>query len=209
MRIFVLTAGRTASTTFSNACGSIKGMSSGHETNAGVVEGRLEYPENHIEVDNRLIWFLPMLEEKYNEDVIYVYLKRSPSEVAKSYKKRWYVNCSVVRAFFNNILMAERIPTDVEKDKACELYAHLADKTIEHFLSGKDNKYVVNVESLEDDFLGFIESVGFDFDKDAAISIIRQKSNLNLPLAKRLSLKKFFLKVFRVIKGFPEYLRYS
>ena len=57
MNIFVLCTGRCGSMTFTKACGHIDNFSSAHESRCGRLGNeRLAYPENHIEVDNRLSW---------------------------------------------------------------------------------------------------------------------------------------------------------
>jgi hypothetical protein len=72
--------------TFARACRHITNYSSAHES------GRrdrysLDYPENHIEVDNRLAWFLGRLHEKY-PDAFYVHLLRDEKATAQSYAAR-------------------------------------------------------------------------------------------------------------------------
>lgn len=59
MNVFVLTTGRSGSTTFYKACRHISNYTCGHESNWSLIgKERLNYPENHIEVDNHLVWML-------------------------------------------------------------------------------------------------------------------------------------------------------
>ncbi len=68
MNVFVLSTGRCGSTTFAKACTAITNFSVGHERNRMLVgEARWQYPEHHIEIDNRLIWMLGALEKHYGE----------------------------------------------------------------------------------------------------------------------------------------------
>ena len=64
-------------------------MTVGHESRRDVVDDRLNYPANHIEVDNRLSWFLGSLERQYGADAFYVHLVRDPNEVVESLLARW------------------------------------------------------------------------------------------------------------------------
>jgi hypothetical protein len=61
--IFSLCAGRTS---FAKACSHIFDVTSAHETLVGVLgTRRLSYPSQHIEIDNRLVWFLQQLDKTF------------------------------------------------------------------------------------------------------------------------------------------------
>lgn len=64
--VFVLCTGRCGSTTlFAQACQHIENYTASHESKIFLLgDKRLEYSQNHIEVDNRLSWFLGSLEKK-------------------------------------------------------------------------------------------------------------------------------------------------
>jgi hypothetical protein len=83
MNVFVLCTGRCGSTTFAKASSHATNYTVGHET------GRqrrynLDYPADHIEVDNRLAWFSGRLDEQY-PTARYVHLLRDPEAVADSF----------------------------------------------------------------------------------------------------------------------------
>src|SRR5690606_32508122 len=122
-------------------CSHIEGMTSAHESLSREMVGRLEYPDDHIEVDNRLSWFLGSLERKNaaEENVFYVYLKRKPELVSKSYIQRWYIRPAVIRAFYHGILMRSNIPTDEEKEACGALLVKTMTDNIEVFLENKTN----------------------------------------------------------------------
>ena len=64
---------------FNRACDHIANYSNGHETLAKTIgTARFNYPENHIEVDNRLSWFFGTLDRLYGRNAYYVYLIRNP-----------------------------------------------------------------------------------------------------------------------------------
>jgi len=75
--------------TFAKACSHITNYTSGHETLAHVLgSGRTAYPDNHIEVDNRLSRMLGRLEWKYGNRAFYANLTRNPKDVVKSFARR-------------------------------------------------------------------------------------------------------------------------
>lgn len=89
-RVFVLNTGRCGSMTFARACEHLTNFTAGHETRARVVgfEARMDYPNWHIEVDNRLTWFLGPLSQRY-PDAFYVHLRRDSEAVINSFVQRW------------------------------------------------------------------------------------------------------------------------
>lgn len=89
VRVFVLNSGRCGSLTFARSCGHMTNFTSAHEGNWwNPVAARFDYPEQHIEIDNRLSWFLGTLAEYY-PNAKYVHLYRSPDAVAQSLLRRW------------------------------------------------------------------------------------------------------------------------
>ena len=72
--------GRSGSVTFYNVCKHIKNYTTGHESRKNL---DIIFPDNHIEIDNRLSWFLGTLNENFGNDAIYVHLRRNKYEVAK------------------------------------------------------------------------------------------------------------------------------
>ncbi|MHC4834220.1 MAG: hypothetical protein ACYTFH_10095, partial [Planctomycetota bacterium] len=59
MNVFILSTGRAGSMSFERACSHITNYSAGHETRSGFLgQRRFDYPQNHIESDNRLAWLL-------------------------------------------------------------------------------------------------------------------------------------------------------
>lgn len=84
VNVFVLCTGRCGSSTFARACRHIDNYTVGHETAKGY---DLEYPQQHVEVDNRLAWFLGRLAGRYPR-AYYVHLLRNREEVAGSFARR-------------------------------------------------------------------------------------------------------------------------
>lgn len=180
MRVFVLTTGRAASTTFAEACAHIDGMTAGHETHKGMVEGRLQYPDNHIESDNRLVWFLGTLDRLYADDqTFYVHLFRDPDKVAASYRDRWHITVSIVRAFYHAFLMNRKKPDAQTALLACRLFVDTVEDNIRFFLKGRDNWIDVRVESLEEDFFRFMDKAGLQGDRAKISASLNQVSNVS------------------------------
>lgn len=96
MRVFILCAGRTGSTTIIRAFGHATNFTAGHESRADRIVARCEYPDQHIEADNRLVWFLGTLERLYGDDPLYVHLTRDRRAVIESHLARW--NAAVARS---------------------------------------------------------------------------------------------------------------
>ncbi|TDT44346.1 hypothetical protein DES49_0448 [Halospina denitrificans] len=181
MRVFVLTAGRTASQTVALACEHINGMTAAHESRRRMIENRLDYPDNHVEVDNRLAWFLGSLERLYSDDeTFYVFLRRDPERVAASYIKRWHITVSIVRAFYHGILMCRnKKPTEDDKMASARLFVQTVEDNITAFLSSRTNYAVINTENLEADFLEFMDKAGLEGDRDAISEALNTTHNLN------------------------------
>lgn len=91
MNVFFISPGRTATTTLANAFKCIEGYSSLHESRVQLLgDERIAYPENHIEFDNRLVFFLADLTQKFAADRgVLVIVCRDHHAVAGSYNRRW------------------------------------------------------------------------------------------------------------------------
>jgi hypothetical protein len=152
--IFVLTTGRAGSTTFSRACQFIEGYSASHESlNDKIGKYRFEYPEMHIEVDNRLAWHLGHLNEIYGNDAFYVFLKRRKTRVADSFAARGY--SGIMHAFGNSGIVREGGKNS--KLQLAEFYVDTVYANINHFLQDKDH-LVVEMENIEEDFMKFLDA---------------------------------------------------
>ena len=86
MRVFVLGTGRCGTVTFSKACEHIENYTVGHESHAGRV-GDFNYPDDHIEVDSRLVECIAHLLVEY-PDAFFVQLMRSRDDCVASMARR-------------------------------------------------------------------------------------------------------------------------
>ena len=166
MNVFVLNTGRCGSTTFIKACQHISNYTSAHESLLDKTgDQRLNYPDDHIEADNRLCWFLGQLDRKYSDDAIYVHLKRQREAVAASFSKR--IDFGILKAYEQGILLHDehRVTAfDIALD-----YIDTVNANIELFLKDKTNKIDVSIETANTDFADFWELIGADGDLEAAM----------------------------------------
>lgn len=158
---------------------------SGHETKAGGVgTNRLAFPENHIEADNRLSWYLGRLHFKYGDSAFYVHLKRDLDSTAKSYARR--KNVGIMNAFASGLLRQKvldeqaRNPLTLATD-ICETITN----NIDHFLLDKTNKMEIHIEDLEKGFSEFWDRISAEGDKEAALASLSKPTNTSQQFEKK------------------------
>jgi len=178
MNIFVLCTGRCGSTTFIRACQHIKNYSSGHETLANeIFDRRLDYPNNHIEADNRLTWFLGRLDEKYGNNAYYVHLTRNIEDCANSFVKRW--EYGIMKAYRSDIIMCRKYDniTTEEKKLVAKDYLHTVNENIRCFLKDKTKKLYFELENATENFIHFCNQINADIDINNALNEFNIKYN--------------------------------
>jgi len=174
MNIFILNSGRCGSTTFIKACAHIKNYTSAHEsllTETG--SRRFNYPENHIEADNRLSWLLGRLDDIYADNAFYVHLHRNPQDTANSFSKR--IDFGILKAYEQGILLHEqhlKSPLDIAND-----YLETVDSNIKLFLRDKSRKMDISLETIQADFTGFWNKINAQGNLDDALE--EWKTNYN------------------------------
>jgi len=194
--IFILSSGRTASTTFTKACSYISNYSSAHESRVGCSSScRVDFPENHIEIDNRLTWFLSQLNCKYQDDAYYVHLIRDKEAIAKSYLERWHLNESIVKAYGHGVLMKPNIHVK-DRFSICLDYVDYVEDTITNFLRDKSKVMTVNVFELKDKFPEFYHWIGAEGDLESCCNQFDHYSNKN----KTNVIKKTIKNIINIIK---------
>jgi hypothetical protein len=191
--------------TFSRGCEHLSNFTTSHERNRGLLPpGHLEYPDDHIEVDNRLSWFLGPLAQRY-PDARYVHLHRNPEEVVASYLKRWPPNPRRIDArrhpvrklrttalqqwnpgtrpgngiigAFAHPLMARGTPwPEEEREAVVRYYVDTVTANIELFLADRP-RLDVHLETIVDDFDRFCDWVGAEGDLDAAHAALGERHN--------------------------------
>lgn len=87
--VFVLCTGRCGSLTFARACAHATNYTAAHESRTAIVgPDRLDYRPDHIEVDNRLSWFLGRMDDEFGDAAYYVHLQREHVACARSFSHR-------------------------------------------------------------------------------------------------------------------------
>jgi len=177
VNIFILCTGRCGSTTFIQACQHISNYTAAHESRISLLGNeRLNYPENHIEADNRLSWFLGRLDEKFGDRAFYVHLIRNQNDTAESFNSRWQYKKSIIRGYARDILMR-----DEEKEKEqlsiCKDYYDTINTNIKFFLKDKSKQMTFKLENATNDFCEFWQRIGAQGDFSAAIDVWSTKYN--------------------------------
>jgi len=166
MNIFILNTGRCASSTFIKACQHITNYSASHESLLKETgQQRLAYPQNHIEADNRLSWFLGRLDKKYGDKAFYVHLQRDARETARSFSRR--IDFGILKAYEQGILMHEDHQLSAE-DIASD-YIATVEANISLFLQNKTNKMQISLETINQDYSAFWKTIGAEGDIDKAM----------------------------------------
>ena len=157
MNVFILNSGRCGSSTFIQACLHITNYSAAHESLLKKTGAqRLDYPENHIEADNRLSWFLGRLDKKYAGDAYYVHLTRNKNDVAGSFSKR--IDFGILKAYEQGILMHEQ--HHLPALEIAEDYIETIESNIKLFLRDKSKKIDISLETVSEDFTKFWNEIG-------------------------------------------------
>ncbi len=166
MNVFVLNTGRCGSTTFIRACEHITNFSAAHESRISMIgEERLNYPDNHIEADNRLSWLLGRLDKAYGDSAFYVHLTRDRDATAHSFTRR--SDFGIMKAYREGILMDELNTYDPHE--LAHDYIETVEQNIRFFLKDKTNVMEFNLETAEQDFRKFWEWIGAEGDFETAI----------------------------------------
>jgi hypothetical protein len=204
MRVFVLTTGRSASTTFARACAHIRNYTVGHESRWGLLgEMRLDYADQHIEVDNRLVWLLGRLDNRFGDQAFYVHLVRDRDAVAQSYCRRRLGRGSIMRAYSHGILY--RSQTTIED---CLDYCDTVNANIKLFLKDKTRVLNFDVSQAGDDFAIFWDRIGASGDLSAALAEWRLSYNDRRDeLKNRNAVGHSLRKLKRIMVQLPEFLK--
>ncbi len=167
MNVFVLSTGRCGSLTFNEACGHIVNFSSAHESRARILgDSHFEYPQNHIEIDNRLTWFLGRIDKKYGTEAYYVHLKRDENRTAASYAKRF--GSGIIRGYTKGMMMGKH-----PKSKAMEVcldYCKTVNSNIELFLKDKPHRMTIHLETAQTQFVEFWDWIGAEGNIEPALA---------------------------------------
>ena len=175
MNVFVLCTGRCGSVTWAEACKHISNFTAGHESRWGRFGAdRLDYPDRHIEVDNRLVWYLGLIDRLYGGDAFYVHLVRNRQAVIASYVERHH----------RELMAGWRCITDMElagtPEQRASDYVDAANAAIESFIRDKPYWLRVNIETAVDSFCEFCSAIGAVVDDAKALPVLLRRHNQGL-----------------------------
>ncbi|NLE38049.1 MAG: hypothetical protein GX621_08495 [Pirellulaceae bacterium] len=91
--VFILSSGRCGSRTIARAFAHATNYTAGHETRVKryLANGRLDYPNAHIESDPRLAFYLGPLDEQYGNNAAYIHLTRDETATIRSHANRTHL----------------------------------------------------------------------------------------------------------------------
>lgn len=174
MNVFILCTGRCGSTTFSRACEHMTNYTVGHETNINRLgAGRVNYPDNHIEVDNRLSWFLGRLEQTYGDTAFYVHLLRERGATVASFEKR--AAFGIMAAYREGVYLG--LKDNQTAEEVADDYYITVNANIRAFLRDKNNKFTVELEELSKKFATFWRAIGAEGDINEAMMELESHHN--------------------------------
>lgn len=131
---------------------------------------RFNYPDQHIEVDNRLSWFLGELGERFDSaDTFYVHLTRDTDATARSFVNRWTSSWkgSIISAFAHGILMSGKDWDPDERLQVSRFYVSTVHANIREFLRNRPS-IMVELESPVETFSTFLDLISAEGDLEAA-----------------------------------------
>ncbi|MDW3194405.1 MAG: hypothetical protein R8G66_18660 [Cytophagales bacterium] len=144
----------------------------GHETLMKAFGAdRFAFEDQHIEIDNRLSWFLGTLDKCFGDEAIYVHLHRDKQKTATSFTKRFGFPRSIIDAFSEGIKIHRVSELSAEEKLQMAVdYVDTITDNIELFLRDKSRKMDFHIEQFETDFRTFWELIGAEGDYDLAVA---------------------------------------
>lgn len=150
----------------------------GHELNSGRTgDNRFQYADQHIEVDNRLSWFLGNLERRFGDSAYYVHLHRNPEATAQSFNNRWGLRDSIVDAFAYGICQRNTRIQKNERLDYCRFLVDCVNQNIKSFLENKSKVLDIPLSEAAAKFEVFWKEIGAEGDMNAGIGEWSVKHN--------------------------------
>jgi hypothetical protein len=204
MNVFVLCTGRCGSVTFVQACRHITNYTAAHESRIQKIGAdRVSYPQNHIEADNRLSWFLGRLDRAYGDNAFYVHLTRNREDTARSFSKRW--EFGIMRAYRVGILW--KLAESVDPMPVCLDYCDTVTANIEAFLKDKTRTMPFALETAKADFERFWSLIGANGDLTAALAEWDHQYNDSKPTAEPAADGRLAPRITRLRQRLPRFFR--
>lgn len=166
MNIFVLAAGGCETDEFLAACGHIENFSSARRSmRISPLGGQLDYPDGHIEIDDRLTWFLGRLDERFGDRAFYVHLVYDPEGAASHMARSLDDPDHVMHAYAKEVLSGGSRDS---RDNSLDFWG-TANANIGLFLKDKTQKMTFRLGHAEEDFRVFWNRIGARGSLDMAL----------------------------------------
>ena len=205
MNVFVLSTGRTGTLSLERACRHMTNYSVAHESRCQKRgDERVRFPDQHIEIDNRLSWYLGRLDKVYGDHAIYIHMMRNREATAMSYLKRWNRETGIVRAYAYGIQKRQEHEIS-DLNSLCLDYVDCVNENIQSFLKDKTRKMEFHLENGEEDFRKFWELTAAEGDLETAVNTFSIPHNEAESNRRRHNAP--VEKILRVFKKFPYFLR--
>ena len=179
MKVIVLCSGRTGSFTLYRSCQHISNFAVGHESQVDLSGAkRFHFPDQHIEIDNRLVWQLGSLDQYIGNQSFYVHLTRERSAVKQSFINRLYQPKSIFYSYCEAI--KKSTPENLSSDEIARLaddFLDSIDTNIQYFLKDKTHQMEFQVENYQQDFARFWEFIDARGDYEQALTEWSKKHN--------------------------------
>ena len=174
MKVAVLTAGRSGSSSLYHACKAVRNFTAGHDSGEGLLAAdRCVLRDGHIEIDTRFAWFLGRLGEQDQGDCFFVHLIRNSDAVAQSYDRRWVNPRSIIRGYAEAILQRDKVRSDLSIARDL---VDTVDANIRVFL--KDRRHcIIRMDYWQEDLPKFFAAIDADVDLDAAFAEFARRHN--------------------------------
>ncbi|MDN6279390.1 MAG: hypothetical protein L0J45_00145 [Psychroflexus sp.] len=179
MNVFILCTGRTGSVSFIKACENLTNFTASHESKSDLNgEQRFDFPDQHIEADNRLIWDLGRLDQYYGKDAFYVHLTRDHNKIAQSFEKRVYYPNSMIKAYCDGIKKkpTEKLTKDEIKEYSYDLVKNI-EASIALFLKDKPLQIRMDIDQINTDFPDFWSAIQGEGKLGLALEALTEKHN--------------------------------
>jgi len=142
-------------------------------------DARFAYPDNHIDIDHYLSWFLGRLDETYGQEAYYVHLTRDSAACAASWaRKQPYYMGSPAMAFRSAFLRMTREYSFLD---TCQEFVDTANANIRSFLKDKPNRIDFTLETAITDWHIFWKWIGAEGDYEASLAEWEVQHNSAIP----------------------------
>lgn len=173
---------------------------------AKLASERIEFPDNHIEADNRLSWLLGRLDMRYGDEAYYVWLKRDDRQVSESYSKRWGGGHLIMEGYCRSVLQFPE-SSNINRVEVASDYVGTVDANIQLFLKDKTNGMIFRLENARADFERFWNWIGAEGNLSKALNEWERTYNATASEKRSNLFQRGTRKVVRILRKLPLFVR--